>query len=35
MAVRGWKSPAMLRRYGADMASQRTVDAVHNLGDRY
>ncbi|MFD5650976.1 tyrosine-type recombinase/integrase [Streptomyces sp. NPDC127039] len=35
MAVRGWKSPAMLRRYGADMASQRAVDAVHNLGDRY
>ncbi|MEU2597000.1 site-specific integrase [Streptomyces hirsutus] len=35
MAVRGWKSPAMLRRYGADMASQRAVDAVHQLGDRY
>ncbi|MFF1292873.1 MULTISPECIES: tyrosine-type recombinase/integrase [unclassified Streptomyces] len=35
MAVRGWKSPAMLRRYGADMASRRAVDAVHNLGDRY
>lgn len=35
MAVRGWKSPAMLRRYGADMASKRAVDAVHNLGDRY
>lgn len=35
MAVRGWKSPAMLRRYGADMASKRAVDAVHSLGDRY
>ncbi|MEU2434017.1 site-specific integrase [Streptomyces sp. NPDC007861] len=35
MAVRGWKSPAMLRRYGADMASRRAVDAVHSLGDRY
>ncbi|MFC8464777.1 tyrosine-type recombinase/integrase [Streptomyces sp. NPDC057250] len=35
MAVRGWKSPAMLRRYGADMASQRAVSAVHALGDRY
>ncbi|MFE7514394.1 tyrosine-type recombinase/integrase [Streptomyces sp. NPDC057540] len=35
MAVRGWKSPAMLRRYGADMASQRAVNAVHALGDRY
>ncbi|MEU9705104.1 site-specific integrase [Streptomyces sp. NPDC047981] len=35
MAVRGWKSPAMLRRYGADMASQRAVNAVHSLGDRY
>ncbi|MER6128101.1 site-specific integrase [Streptomyces sp. NPDC001795] len=35
MAVRGWKSPAMLRRYGADMASKRAVDAVHALGDRY
>lgn len=35
MAIRGWKSPAMLRRYGADMASTRAVNAVHNLGDRY
>ncbi|MCX4763246.1 site-specific integrase [Streptomyces sp. NBC_01275] len=35
MAIRGWKSPAMLRRYGADMASQRAVAAVQNLGDRY
>lgn len=35
MAIRGWKSPAMLRRYGADMASRRAVDAVHGLGDRY
>lgn len=35
MAVRGWKSPAMLRRYGADQASRRAVDAVHSLGDRY
>ncbi|MFJ3927936.1 tyrosine-type recombinase/integrase [Streptomyces sp. NPDC090022] len=35
MAVRGWKSPAMLRRYGADMASTRAVNAVQALGDRY
>ncbi|GBQ04227.1 hypothetical protein SSP531S_57190 [Streptomyces spongiicola] len=35
MAVCGWKSPAMLRRYGADMASQRAIEAVHALGDRY
>ncbi|MEQ8143564.1 tyrosine-type recombinase/integrase [Streptomyces sp. OP7] len=35
MAIRGWTSPAMLRRYGADQASQRAINAVHNLGDRY
>jgi site-specific recombinase XerD len=35
MAIRGWKSPAMLRRYGADMASTRAVNAVQSLGDRY
>ncbi|MET9099798.1 site-specific integrase [Streptomyces antibioticus] len=35
MAIRGRKSPAMLRRYGADMASQRAVNTMHNLGDRY
>lgn len=35
MAIRGWKSPAMLRRYGADMASTRAVNAVKGLGDRY
>lgn len=35
MAIRGWKSPAMLRRYGADMASSRAVNAVQKLGDRY
>ena len=35
MAIRGWKSPAMLRRYGADMASARAVNAVQGLGDRY
>lgn len=35
MAIRGWKSASMLRRYGADMASQRAVNAVHQLGDRY
>ncbi|MGW0750267.1 tyrosine-type recombinase/integrase [Streptomyces sp. NPDC002587] len=35
MAVRGWRSPAMLRRYGADMASTRAVNAVQALGDRY
>ncbi|WSZ04822.1 site-specific integrase [Streptomyces sp. NBC_00872] len=35
MAIRGWKSPAMLRRYGADMASTRAVNAVQGLGDRH
>lgn len=35
MAIRGWKSPSMLRRYGADMASTRAVSAVQSLGDRY
>ncbi|WP_330239399.1 tyrosine-type recombinase/integrase [Streptomyces sp. NBC_00525] len=35
MAIRGWKSPAMLRRYGADMATTRAVNAVKGLGDRY
>ncbi|MBD0738607.1 hypothetical protein BGM09_35270 [Streptomyces sp. CBMA29] len=35
MAIRGWKSPSMLRRYGADMASARAVNAVQRLGDRY
>lgn len=35
MAIRGWRSPAMLNRYGKDMASTRAVDAVQGLGDRY
>ncbi|MFD8465501.1 tyrosine-type recombinase/integrase [Streptomyces cyaneofuscatus] len=35
MAVRGWKSAAMLKRYAHDQASQRAVTAVHQLGDRY
>lgn len=35
MAIRGWRSASMLRRYGADMASQRAVNAVQALGDRY
>ncbi|MEU2267159.1 site-specific integrase [Streptomyces olindensis] len=35
MTIRGWKSPAMLRRYGADMATTRAVNAVQGLGDRY
>ncbi|WP_425275825.1 tyrosine-type recombinase/integrase [Streptomyces recifensis] len=35
MAIRGWSSPVMLRRYGADQASQRAITAVHALGDRY
>ncbi|TQE24869.1 site-specific integrase [Streptomyces ipomoeae] len=35
MAIRGWRSASMLRRYGADMASSRAVAAVQNLGDRY
>ncbi|MEV0690474.1 site-specific integrase [Streptomyces sp. NPDC050388] len=35
MAIRGWSSASMLRRYGADQASQRAINAVHQLGDRY
>jgi site-specific recombinase XerD len=35
MTVMGWKDPAMLRRYGADMATDRAVSAVRKLGDRY
>ncbi|MFD4337208.1 tyrosine-type recombinase/integrase [Streptomyces anulatus] len=35
MTIRGWKSPAMLRRYGGDMASTRAIDAVKAVGDRY
>ncbi|GAA0431218.1 tyrosine-type recombinase/integrase [Streptomyces luteireticuli] len=35
MQLAGWKSSAMLRRYGADMATERAVKAVHGLGDRH
>jgi site-specific recombinase XerD len=35
MTIRGWKSPAMLQRYGADQATVRAVAAVSALGDRY
>lgn len=35
MAIRGWRSASMLRRYAQDTASQRAINAVHNLGDRY
>jgi integrase len=36
MRLMGWKSPQMLRRYGASMADQRARDAhrKHGLGDR-
>jgi integrase/recombinase XerC len=36
MRLMGWKSPQMLRRYGASMADQRARDAHrrHGLGDR-
>jgi integrase len=36
MRLMGWKSPQMLRRYGASMADQRAREAhrKHGLGDR-
>ncbi|MFE5868362.1 tyrosine-type recombinase/integrase [Streptomyces roseifaciens] len=33
--VAGWKSTAMLRHYGADMAHDRAVKSVQRLGDRH
>lgn len=35
MQHHGWKDPSMLRRYAADMASERAMSAVRKLGDRY
>lgn len=35
MEAGGWKDRGMLRRYGADMAAQRAVSAIHQLGDRH
>lgn len=35
MQVAGWKDPTMLRRYAADMATNRAVKAVRAQGDRY
>ncbi|WAX79961.1 tyrosine-type recombinase/integrase [Streptomyces sp. KMM 9044] len=35
MTIAGWKDPTMLRRYAADMAATRAVNAVKRMGDRY
>jgi integrase len=35
MRLTGWKSRAMLDRYGADMAQQRAIDAKRRMGDMY
>ncbi|MEU8853132.1 site-specific integrase [Streptomyces sp. NPDC048556] len=35
MTIQGWKDPAMLRRYAADMATSRAMKAAKGLGDRY
>jgi site-specific recombinase XerD len=35
MRLMGWKSRAMLDRYGADMADQRAFDAKQQMGDLY
>lgn len=35
MTIAGWKDPSMLRRYAADMAATRAVNAVKRMGDRY
>ncbi|WP_251015178.1 site-specific integrase [Streptomyces sp. ISL-99] len=35
MEAGGWKDRSMLRRYAADMAAQRAVSAIHQLGDRH
>ena len=35
MTAAGWTSSEMLRRYGADTATERAISAVHRLGSRY
>ena len=35
MRLTGWKSRAMLDRYGADMAQQRAIEAKRRMGDMY
>jgi integrase len=35
MRLTGWKSRAMLDRYGEDMAQQRAIDAKRRMGDMY
>lgn len=35
MTAAGWKDPSMLRRYAADMATNRAVKAIQGMGDRY
>lgn len=34
-ATAGWRTRAMLDRYGADMADQRAFDAKRKMGDLY
>jgi integrase len=35
MRLTGWKSRAMLDRYGTDMAQQRAIEAKRRMGDMY
>jgi site-specific recombinase XerD len=35
MRLTGWKTRAMLDRYGADMAQQRAIEAKKRMGDMY
>lgn len=35
MTAAGWRDRSMLKRYAADMATERAVKAVSKLGDRY
>jgi integrase/recombinase XerD len=35
MRLMGWRTRAMLDRYGEDMADQRAFDAKHQMGDLY
>jgi hypothetical protein len=35
MHLMGWRTRAMLDRYGADMADRRAFDAKRKMGDLY
>jgi hypothetical protein len=35
MRLMGWRTRAMLDRYGADMAGRRAFDARRKMGDLY